>query len=141
MKRKYLKYFLVLFLALNSLSAQQKYLDVQDIKEEWKDFTSFQRQELVAYNTFLYSEGFYERALLGYFQYLYKYPKDDLEIAAYYQIAKCYEKLENWDLAKNYYMRIIDETSPGGLNSNAAKKQIHYIDLINERYDSIIKIL
>ena len=73
MKRKYLKYFLVLFLALNSsLSAQQKYLDVQDIKEEWKDFTSFQRQELVAYNTFLYSEGFYERALLGYFQYLYK---------------------------------------------------------------------
>tara|TARA_Y100000994_G_C15642733_1_gene421984 strand:- start:16 stop:1101 length:1086 start_codon:yes stop_codon:yes gene_type:complete len=139
MKRKHVKYFLVLYLTLNTIFAQQKYLDVQDIKEEWKNFTSFQRQELVAYNTFLYSEGFYERALLGYFQYLYKYPKDDLEIAAYYQIAKCYEKLENWDLAKNYYDRIIDESSPGGLNSNAAKYQIHHIDLINENYNNIIE--
>ena len=127
------------YLALNSLFAQQKYLDVKDIKEEWKDFTSFQRQELVAYTTFLYSEGFYERALLGYFQYLYKYPKDDLEIAAYYQIAKCYEKLDNWDLAKNYYNRIIEESLPSSSNSNAAKYQIHYIDLINQNYDEIIE--
>ena len=51
MKRKHVKYFLVLYLALNTIFAQQKYLDVQDIKEEWKNFTSFQRQELVAYNT------------------------------------------------------------------------------------------
>ena len=70
--RKSVKYILTTILTLNCLFAQQKYLDVQDIKEEWKDFTSFQRRELVSYTTFLYNEGFYERALLGYFQYLYK---------------------------------------------------------------------
>ena len=136
--RQSVKYIFKALLVLNSLFAQLKYLDVQDIKEEWKDFTSFQRQELVSYSTFLYSEGFYERALLGYFQYLYKYPKDNLELAAYYQIAKCYEKLDNWDLARNYYNRIIEESLPGSSNSNAAKYQIHYTNLMNENYDEII---
>ena len=136
--RKSVKYILTTILTLNCLFAQQKYLDVQDIKEEWKDFTSFQRRELVSYTTFLYNEGFYERALLGYFQYLYRYPKDSLEMAAYFQIAKCYEKLDNWDLAKNYYNRIIEESLPKSSNSNAAKYQIHYIDLMNENYDQII---
>ena len=92
--------FIFLILApvlLQGLFGQQQYLDVEDIKEEWKDFTSFQRQELVNYTNFLYNEGFYERALLGYFQFLYKYPKDKLEIATYFQIAKCYENMENWD--------------------------------------------
>ena len=82
--------FIVLILApvlLQGLFGQRQYLDVEDIKEEWKDFTSFQRQELVSYTNFLYNEGFYERALLGYFQFLYKYPKDELEIATYFQIA------------------------------------------------------
>jgi len=133
------KYFFAVFFVLNILFGQQSYLDVNDIKEEWKDFTSFQRRELIGYTTFLYNEGFYERALLGYFQYLYKYPKDELEVAAYYQIAKCYEMLNNWDLAKNYYNRIIQESLPGSSNSNAAKYQIHYGDLINEKYDEIIK--
>ena len=49
--------FIVLILApflLQGLFSQQQYLDVEDIKEEWKDFTSFQRQELVSYTNFLY---------------------------------------------------------------------------------------
>ena len=137
--RNKFKYFLAVFLVFNSILAQQNYLDVNDIKEEWKDFTTFQRRELVGYTTFLYNEGFYERALLAYFQYLYKYPEDDLELATYYQIAKCYEKLDNWDLAKNYYNRIIQETLPGSSYSNAAKYQIHYVNLVNEKYDEIIE--
>ena len=56
---------------------------------------------------------FYERALLSYFQFLYKYPKDELEMAAYFQIAKCYESLESWGLAQNYYNRILEESPPG----------------------------
>ena len=50
--------FIVLILApvlLQGLFSQQQYLDVEDIKEEWKDFTSFQRQELVSYTNFLYN--------------------------------------------------------------------------------------
>jgi tetratricopeptide (TPR) repeat protein len=131
---RYIKIFSVISIAW----AQQQYISPEDIKNEWRNYTSFQKQELVNFATFLYDEGFYERALLTYFQYLYKYPQTELEMAAYFQIAKCYEKLDNWDLAKNYYNRIIEESLPGSLNSNAAKYQIHYADLMNENYDEII---
>ena len=129
--------FIVIFLP-SYLFSQQQYLDVDDIKKEWKDFTSFQRQELINYTMFLYNEGFYERALLGYFQYLYKYPQDELEPAAYYQIGKCYEKMENWDLAKNYYNRLINSSDVKSSDSNAAKYQILYINLKNRMFDEIL---
>ena len=67
----------------------------------FQNYTSFQRQELVNFATFLFDEQFYERALLVFFQFLYKYPGDELEIAAYFNIAKCYEMMGNWDLAEN----------------------------------------
>ena len=82
--------------------------------------------------------GFYERALLGYFQYLYKYPQDELEPAAYYQIGKCYEKMENWDLAKNYYNRLINSSDVKSSDSNAAKYQILYINFKNRMFDEIL---
>ena len=129
--------FIVIFLP-SYLFSQQQYLDVDDIKKEWKDFTSFQRQELINYTMFLYNEGFYERALLGYFQYLYKYPQDELESAAYYQIGKCYEKMENWDLAKNYYNRLINSSDVKSSDSNAAKYQILYINFKNRMFDEIL---
>ena len=134
--------FFIFFITQMSTSfflfSQQQYLDVDDIKEEWKDFTSFQRQELISYSTFLFNEGFYERALLGYFQYLYKYPKDELENATYYQIGKCYEKLENWDLAINYYNRILNSSDPKSTDSKAAKNQILYIELKNGLFDEVL---
>ena len=103
------------------INAQEKYLSPDDVKAEWQNYTKFQREELVNFATFLYNEGFYERALLSYFQYLYKYPNDELEIATYFQIGKCYESMENWDLAKNYYNRILDEPSSNKVERKAAK--------------------
>ncbi|MBN4081005.1 tetratricopeptide repeat protein, partial [Caldithrix abyssi] len=132
MKIKLHSRFSILVAVLNISWAQQQYISPEDIKSEWRNYTSYQRQELVNFATFLYNEGFYERALLTYFQYLYKYPKDELELAAYFQIAKCYEELENWDLARNYYHRILDESSGESIAANAAQYQLHYISLINE---------
>ena len=90
---------IIIFLLLDSISSQQKYLSPEDVKIEWQNYTSFQRQELVNFATFLYDKEFYERALLVYFQFLYKYPGDELEMAAYFKIGKCYEMMETWDLA------------------------------------------
>ena len=101
----------LLIIFLSFINAQEKYLSPDDVKVEWQNYTKFQREELVNFATFLYNEGFYERALLSYFQYLYKYPNDELKIATYFQIVKCYENMDNWDLAKNYYNRILDEPS------------------------------
>ena len=123
---------IIIFLFLDSMSSQQKYLSPEDVKSEWQDYTSFQRQELVNFATFLYDEEFYERALLVYFQFLYKYPGDELEMAAYFKIGKCYEMMENWDLAKNYYNRIIEKSPEGSVASNAANYQLHFISLETE---------
>ena len=128
--------FLIIFFTF--INAQEKYLSPDDVKAEWQNYTKFQREELVNFVTFLYNEGFYERALLSYFQYLYKYPNDELEIATYFQIGKCYERMENWDLAKNYYNRILDEPSSNKVSKKAAKYQLYYIDLINKNYVSLI---
>ena len=128
----------ILFMACSLNSAQEQYISPEDVKVEWKNHTSFQRQELVNFATFLYNEGFYERALLSYFQYLYRYPKDKLEMAAYFQIGKCYENMRNWDLAKNYYNRIIDASPSGSVNAKAAQYQLHYIALATEDYIAVI---
>jgi len=131
---RYIKIFSVISIAW----AQQQYISPEDIKNEWRNYTSFQKQELVNFATFLYDEGFYERALLTYFQYLYKYPQTELEMAAYFQIAKCYEALENWDLSRNYYDRILAEDEPESIAANAARYQLLYIALVNEEYPAVI---
>ncbi len=138
MKNKLQSKIPLLYMVLSLAGAQQQYISPEDIKSEWRNYTSFQNQELVNFATFLYNEGFYERALLSYFQYLYKYPADELEMAAYFQIGKCYEALENWDLAKNYYNRILEESPPESIAANAARYQLHYISLVNEAYEAII---
>ena len=129
---------LLLIILFSFTNAQEQYLSPDDVKNEWQDYTKFQREELVNFATFLYNEGFYERALLSYFQYLYKYPNDELQMATYFKIGKCYENMENWDLAKNYYNRILNESLVGGVARKAAKYQLYYIDLINKNYVSLI---
>ena len=131
--------FTIIFLFLASVSSQQQYLSPDDVKVEWQNYTSFQHQELVNFATFLYDEEFYERALLIYFQFLYKYPEDELEMAAYFKIGKCYEMMENWDLAENYYNRIIERAPQGSMASNAASYQLHYISLETEQYNKVIE--
>ena len=59
-------------------------------------------------------------------------------MAAYFQIAKCYEALENWDLARNYYDRILAEDEPESIAANAARYQLLYIALVNEEYPAVI---
>ena len=129
---------LLLIIFFSSINAQEKYLSPDDVKDEWQNYTKFQREELVNFATFLYNEGFYERALLSYFQYLYKYPNDKLQMATYFQIGKCYENMENWDLAKNYYNRILNEDSGDKVADRAAKYQLYYIDLVTKNYVSLI---
>ena len=132
-------FFMALFFMIpNCTWAQKQYISPDDIKSEWMNHTSFQRQELVNFANFLYDEGFYERALISYFQYLYRYPKDELEMATYFQIGKCYELLESWDLAKNYYKRIIDENPSKSVSKNAAQYQLLYISLVNKKYEKVI---
>ena len=42
------------------------------------------------------------------------------------KIGKCYEKLENWDLAINYYNRILNSSDPKSTDSKAKKSNPLY---------------
>ncbi|MEC7799579.1 MAG: hypothetical protein VX517_05950, partial [Candidatus Neomarinimicrobiota bacterium] len=55
---------IIFLFCINIAFSQQKYLSPDDIKAEWQNYTSFQRQELVNFANFLFDEQFYERALL-----------------------------------------------------------------------------
>ena len=130
---------IIYLFCINIIFTQEKYLSPDDVKVEWQNYTSFQRQELVNFATFLFDEQFYERALLVFFQFLHKYPGDELEIAAYFNIAKCFEMMGNWDLAEKYYNRIIKEKRLGSVDSNAAKYQLSYVALQIGNYETIIE--
>lgn len=138
MKNQYFVIFICLL--VTPLQSQGTYHSVDDVKEEWQDYTHFQKQELVSFSNFLMSNGFYERALLGFFQYLYKYPGDSLEYAAYYQIAKSYEILDKPDLALSYYQRIITNAEPLTTAARAAGYQQIYLTLKSGDYDSVIDL-
>ena len=64
-----------------TISYSQDYRNVDDIKEDWHEHTTFQKHELLSFCDFLISDGHYERALLSLFQYLYKFPSDPLELS------------------------------------------------------------
>ena len=61
---------IIYLFCINIIFTQEKYLSPDDVKVEWQNYTSFQRQELVNFATFLFDEQFYERALLVFFQFI-----------------------------------------------------------------------
>ena len=71
---------MVFMLAL-PLYGQQRYKSINDIKDEWGDYTDIQSDEMVSFCDFLFKEKHYERCLLTSFQFLYKFPNDPLRPA------------------------------------------------------------
>ena len=125
------KSIFILLIFLVQIFSQQRYLSKDDIKEEWSEYTSFQKSELINHSNLLFNDGKYEDALLNYFQFVYLYPNDQLINAAYFKIAKCYEMLKSWDLSINYYQKIISSSDSGS---------VHFLSSNYQRLYSLFKI-
>jgi len=128
----------MVFMLVLPLSGQQRYKSINDIKDEWRDYTNFQRDEMVSFCDFLFKEKHYERCLLTSFQFLYRFPNDPLRPAILFYIARCYEGLENYKLSHRYYQRVISLESE---NSNVYKASMYrdvYIDLLSGNSKKII---
>ena len=78
------KQIIFVFLSSVLLSQQDIYRSVEDVKEEWTGYTSFQKEEMLSFCDFLFNEGHYERCLLSSFQLLYKFPNDPVIPAVNY---------------------------------------------------------
>ena len=129
--RKSVVYVLSLFL-IGFLGGQEQYYSKDDIRTEWADYSSYQRNELITFCDFLFEKNHYDRALLNYFQFLYRFPGDELESTIYYQIGRCYEKTLNPKLAIVYYQRVLDYGDSTSIVFKAANYHKMYLHLIGD---------
>tara|TARA_B110000014_G_scaffold241487_1_gene210335 strand:+ start:1992 stop:3056 length:1065 start_codon:yes stop_codon:yes gene_type:complete len=130
---------IIVLLFVISISYSQNYRNVDEIKNDWLEHTTFQKHELLSFCDFLIDEGHYERALLSLFQYLYKFPSDSLEVPVLYYVARSYDLSGNLTLANRYYNEVInitDENDRAYQASYYRKLIIHYHQ---EDYDTILE--
>ena len=127
-------YLGVTFLFLSMLCAQRSYNSVDEIKSEWGDYTSYQRDELISFCDFLFKEKHYERCLLSSFQFLFKFPEDPVRPAILYIIARSYEELKNYSLSRRYYNQLIKLENNNSVAYKAATRraftQTYYLVII-----------
>ena len=128
-----------LFILTGSMQGQKHYNSVGEIKEEWGNYSKFQRDEIVSFCNFLFEEKHYDRALLNLFQFLYRFPGDTLEPTIYYLIGKCYEFTHNPDLAIVYYQRILDDPHASEKTRKAANYSKLYLQLINNENKIVLE--
>ena len=128
--RKYIRDFIAVAFISISFSQPDMYRSTDDIKSEWEEKTSFQKEEMISFCDFLFKEGHYERCLLVSFQILYKFPDDPIIPAINYYIARCYEETKNYDLAHRYYSKSITLGDKTSIVYKASVYRDHYINLI-----------
>ena len=114
------------------------YRSIDDVQDEWIGYTSFQKKEMLSFCDFLFNEGYYERCLLSSFQLLYKFPNDPFIPTVYYYIARCYEEIENFELAQRYYQKIIKDNDQTSVVFKAAKYRNQYTNLISGNIDDLL---
>ena len=127
----------ILFFLLSLLCAQQRYNSIDEIKNEWENYTSTQRDELISFCDFLFVEKHYERCLISSFQFLFKFPEDPIRPAILYTIARSYEELKNYTLAQRYYNQLIKLENENSVAYRAAIRKNVYVDLLSGDYQSV----
>jgi len=130
---------IIIFLFFVCIIYGQNFRSVDDIKDDWKNYTTFQKHELLSFCDFLIDGGHYERSLLSLFQYLYKFPGDSLELPVLYHIARSYDLSSNPVLANRYYDQVIDLSEENFRVSKAAKYRKLIIKYYQEDYDSVLE--
>ena len=123
--------------ALNFLFAQKSSTTIKEIEVQWKVYTSFQKKELLNFSEFLFVEEYYERAVLAYFRYAFRYPADPLISVIYYKIARSYEEMANYELALEYYGRAQSFVKPNSSEFKATIYRITFVHLKNENYQDV----
>ncbi len=125
---------------LGTILAQTPSYAIQQNEKEWKEYTSFQRDELLSFCGYCYAEGFYDRAILGYFQYLYRFPDDSLEALIAYRIARCYQLTDKMELAVAYFNRVREVAPEQSEIAKLAWYHMLRIFLDEQKYDTVLTL-
>ncbi len=117
--------------------SQTTYNTIADIEEQWRKYTSYQRDELKSFCDFLFDEGHYERCVVASFRYLFLYPDDPLTPNVYYKIARSYEEQGKFELASEYFHKVMGEVKPNTSEFRAARYRLIYITLMQGKFDTV----
>ena len=131
-------YTYILLIQICSLSGQENYRSTDDIKNEWGEYTNYQRDEMLSFIDFLYNEGYYERCLISSFQFLYKLPDDPQKPAILYLIGRSYDGMENYALARRYYKRVMNIEPKTSVAYTASKYRETYSYLMEGDDKSVL---
>ena len=123
-----------------TIAQQSTYRSTDEIKYEWTEYTDYQRDEMVSFCDFLYQEKYYERCLLTCFQFMYRFPQDPIEPIILYHIARCYEEMENYDLAVKFYKRSRIKVENNSIVYKASYNRENYVYLKNKDYEQLFSI-
>ena len=137
--RNYRKHIIVSFLLSFLISQDDIYRTVDDVKDEWTGYTSFQKEEMISFCDFLFNEGYYERCLLTSFRILYKFPHDPMVPTIHYYIARCYEEMDNYSLAHKYYRKVKEIDEQGSVAYKAAYYRDYYVNLLADELNQLLK--
>jgi len=114
---------------LQLAKGQKEYHSIEEIEREWKEYTSFQRDELLSFCDFLFQEEYYERTILACFRYTFLYPEDEIVPLVYYKIARSYEEMENIGLAEEYFQQVQSMVLPNSSEYRAAGYRLTFLSL------------
>ena len=120
------------------LFGQENYRSVDDVKNEWSEHTNYQRDEMLSFIDFLFNEEYYERCLVSSFQFLYKFPDDPQKPAILYLIARSYEGMKNYTLARRYYKRVMNMEPETSIAYKASKYRETYSYLMEGDNKSVL---
>ena len=131
------KSLIYLIVTFSMLFSQENYRSTDQIESEWGDYTKFQRDEMISFCDFLFEEGYYERCLISSFQFLYRLPNDPIKPALLYLIARSYEEMKNYSLARRYYRRVMTLEPITSVAHKSAKYRETYSYLIEGDVDAV----
>ena len=131
-------YAYIIIFQICFLFGQDNYRSVEDIKNEWGEHTGYQRDEMLSFIDFLFNEGYYERCLISSFQFLYKLPDDPQKPAILYLIARSYEGMKNYILARRYYNRVMSIEPKTSIAYRASKYREIYCFLMERDSEAVM---
>lgn len=114
-------------LLIGLINGQDVYHSLDEIKEEWKDYTQFQRGELLNFCNFLYNAGYYDRAVVSLYQFLYRFPGDRMENVIYYKLGRSLEETGKWVEARQYYQDLLSRLDSNTVEFQAAQYHDLYL--------------
>ena len=128
---------ILVFFFLPELGGQTTYGTVADLEEQWRKYTSYQKDELTNFCDFLFDEGHFDRCIVASFRYLFLYPNDPLTPNVYYKIARSYEEQGNFPLATEYFEKVQNEVQPNSSEFRAARYRLIYLHLMQGEFDTV----